>query len=233
MSNIQERDFTDYVELLPLQFKDSENLIILLDIYLEQVEQLNKAQQELSTLSTNIDTSEGYQLDLVGNLLGAYREGRGDSEYRDYIRFVISVNTGSGSPEDVISFAKTVTKSNRVRYWEDDTLNVIIEVDGKTIPSNLTNTIDNVTPVGVKMAGTIVIDAPNNWRPCRLSDIGTGNVFEQYSVLPSVSEVYVNLSTLAGQDSATAGDPSAIASGLAIKDGAPTTGVPPNVKNKI
>ena len=69
MSNIQVRDFSSYTDFLPLQFSDSDNLIKLLAIYLDQVEELNKAQQELSLLSTNISTATGYQLDIIGNLL--------------------------------------------------------------------------------------------------------------------------------------------------------------------
>ena len=85
MSNIQVRDFSEYTDLLPVQFSDSENLIKLLQIYLDQVEELNLAQQDLSLLSTNLETATGYQLDIIGNLLGAKRNGSDDEGFRDAI----------------------------------------------------------------------------------------------------------------------------------------------------
>lgn len=241
MYNLQIRDFSQYTDFLPLQFRDSDNLIKLLTIYLDQVEELNKAQQDLSLLSSNINTATGYQLDIIGNLLGARREGRFDEDYRNYIRFRISINTGSGTPEDLIGFLKTVTQANTVRYWENQPACVIMETDGETIPTNLVKTVDNITPAGVKIGGVIVKRDDYCFRPCRLSEAFTtqsGDSFLQTSpydtytgqaVLPNVSEVYLNLSLLAGDPEATAGDPQAVASGLALVEGRPVTGVMANV----
>lgn len=170
MSNIQVRDFSSYTDFLPLQFSDSDNLIKLLAIYLDQVEELNKAQQELSLLSTNISTATGYQLDIIGNLLGARREGRLDSEYRNYIRFRISINTGSGTPSDVINFVKSITSASKVRYWEHYPASVVVETNGNGIPTNLVDTVDNVTPAGVKAGAVLWVEDDYAVRPCRLSE---------------------------------------------------------------
>lgn len=170
MSNIQVRDFSSYTDFLPLQFSDSDNLIKLLAIYLDQVEELNKAQQELSLLSTNISTATGYQLDIIGNLLGARREGRLDSEYRNYIRFRISINTGSGTPSDVINFVKSITSASKIRYWEHYPASVVVETNGNGIPTNLVDTVDNVTPAGVKAGAVLWVEDDYAVRPCRLSE---------------------------------------------------------------
>lgn len=170
MSNIQVRDFSSYTDFLPLQFSDSDNLIKLLAIYLDQVEELNKAQQELSLLSTNISTATGYQLDIIGNLLGARRDGRLDSEYRNYIRFRISINTGSGTPSDVINFVKSITSASKVRYWEHYPASVVVETNGNGIPTNLVDTVDNVTPAGVKAGAVLWVEDDYAVRPCRLSE---------------------------------------------------------------
>lgn len=170
MSNIQVRDFSAYTDLLPVQFNDSENVIKLLSIYLDQVEELNLAQQELSSLSTDINTATGYQLDIIGNLLGARREGRLDADYRNYIRFRISINTGSGTPEDVIGFVKSVTGASKVRYWEHYPACTILETNGTNIPEAIPSTIDNVTPAGVKTGGVIIVEDGYAFRPCRLSE---------------------------------------------------------------
>lgn len=170
MSNIQIRDFTSYTDYLPLQFADSENLVKLLSIYLDQVEELNLAQQDLSNLSTDINTATGYQLDIIGNLLGAVRGGAGDDDYRNYIRFRISINTGSGTPEDVINFVKSVTSATRVRYWEHYPASLVVETNGTEIPSNIASTVDNVSPAGVKTGGVLWVEGDYAFRPCRLSE---------------------------------------------------------------
>lgn len=170
MSNIQVRDFSEYTDLLPVQFSDSENLIKLLQIYLDQVEELNLAQQDLSLLSTNLETATGYQLDIIGNLLGAKRNGADDEGFRDAIKFRISINTGSGTPEDVIGFLRTVTKATTTRYWEHYPASIVVETNGTDIASNLASTIDNVSPAGVKVGGVLWVEGDYAFRPCRLSE---------------------------------------------------------------
>ena len=170
MSNIQIRDFSSYTDLLPVQFNDSENLIKLLTIYLDQVQELNLAQQDLSNLSTDINTATGYQLDIIGNLLGTTREGRLDEDYRTVIQNMIAVNTGSGTPNDVIGFLKTLTKANKVRYWEHYPASIILETDGESLPLNLVPIVDNTAPAGVRLGGIIVVEDNYAFRPCRLSE---------------------------------------------------------------
>ena len=64
-------------------------LIVILLIALESVQSLNEAQLELSEINTDFKTATGYQLDLIGKLVGAERKGRTDSDYRNYILFKI------------------------------------------------------------------------------------------------------------------------------------------------
>lgn len=187
MSNIQVRDFSEYTDLLPVQFSDSENLIKLLQIYLDQVEELNLAQQDLSLLSTNLETATGYQLDIIGNLLGAKRNGADDEGFRDAIKFRISINTGSGTPEDVIGFLRTVTKATTTRYWEHYPASIVVETNGTDIASNLASTIDNVSPAGVKVGGVLWVEGDYAFRPCRLSEAYLNLVDIEEIVYPEVA----------------------------------------------
>lgn len=170
MSELQIRDFSSYTDLLPVQFKDSENLIKLLAIFLDQVEELNLSQQTLASESTDLEAASGYQLDLIGNLLGVIRLGMNDVDYRDAIRFGISVNTGSGTTEDVIGFLQTITKASKIRYWEHYPACVVLETNGTNIPKAIPSTLDNVTPAGVQTGGVIVVKDNICFRPCRLSE---------------------------------------------------------------
>ena len=177
MSELQIRDFSSYTDLLPIQFSDSENLIKLLAIYLDQVEELNLAQQALGEYSTELETAFGYQLDIIGALLGVPRLGLDDEEYRDAIRFGISRNTGSGTPEDVIGFLQTITKATKVRYWEHYPACTVLETNGTNIPKAIPATMDNVTPAGVRTGGVIVVKGNICFRPCRLADAYANRVF--------------------------------------------------------
>ena len=173
MSNINTRDFTSYVDLLPVQFKDSDNLIKLLSIYLDQVQELNQAQLDLGDLSTDIDTVFGYQMDILGNLLGLKRQGRGDEDFRDFIKAYIATVSGSGTPEDVINYLKITTKAEKVRYWEHYPASIILETNGTFIQKNLANSVDSLSPAGVKVGGVIVVEDGYAFRPCSISNATT------------------------------------------------------------
>tara|TARA_R100000541_G_C1897352_1_gene83999 strand:+ start:49045 stop:49896 length:852 start_codon:yes stop_codon:yes gene_type:complete len=204
MSELQIRDFSSYTDLLPVQFSDSENLIKLLSIYLDQVEELNLAQQALGEFSTELNTAFGYQLDIIGALLGVSRLGLDDEEFRDAIRFGISRNTGSGTPEDVIGFLQTITKATKVRYWEHYPACTVLETNGTNIPKAIPATMDNVTPAGVRTGGIIVVEDDVCLRPCRLSEAFANRVFvgnppsTEYQMGDSIAEMGESVVEMAG-----------------------------------
>lgn len=169
MAVIKDRDYEGYVSLLPIQYNDSNNLREFLRIYLESVQDLNVAQLELSEINTDFKTATGYQLDLIGKLVGAERKGRTDSDYRNYILFKISVNIGSGTPEDVINYLSIATDATRIRYFEHYPACTVLETNGTTIPDAIPSTLDNVTPAGVRTGGIMVLIDDYGFRPVELS----------------------------------------------------------------
>jgi len=169
MAVIKDRDYEEYVSLLPIQYNDSSNLKEFLRIYLEATQSLNEAQLELSEINTDFKTATGYQLDLIGKLVGAERKGRTDSDYRNYILFKISVNIGSGTPEDVINYFSIATDATRIRYFEHYPACTVLETNGTTIPSAIPSTLDNVTPAGVRTGGIMVLIDDYGFRPVELS----------------------------------------------------------------
>ncbi len=169
MSVIKERNYEEYTDLLPIQYENSDKLREFLRIYLESVEDLNVEQLSLSAINTDFKTATGYQLDLIGKLIGAERKGRTDSDYRNYILFKISVNIGSGTPEDVINYLSIATNATKVRYFEHYPACTVLETNGETIPTAIPSTLDNVTPAGVRTGGIMVLIDNYGFRPIELS----------------------------------------------------------------
>ncbi len=166
---LKERDYTEYTDLLPIQYNDSAKLRKFLEVYLNKVQELNTSQIELSSINTDFNVATGYQLDLIGKLVGADRLGRTDSDYRDYILFKISINIGSGTPEDVIGYLSVATSATTVRYWEHYPACTMLETNGLVLPAAIPSTLDNVTPAGVRTGGILTLDNNYAHRPVELS----------------------------------------------------------------
>ena len=166
MSELIQKDLTLASNFLPSQFSSSEKLKTFLGIFLNKVQELEDANIDLNNVSTNIATSYGYQLDIIGKLIGTTRGGRSDKQYRDAIYFQISLNTGNGTPEDSIQYLSYVTEATKVGYWEHYPASVILETNGTNIPSNIPNTLDNITPAGVSVGGVIVSETGQVFRGC-------------------------------------------------------------------
>lgn len=170
MSEVQARDLTSYTDLLPIQFSNSPNVKAFLSVFLNQAQELEDANMELDRVSTNINLAEDYQLDIIGKLVGAKRKGKTDEQYREAILFRISINIGNGTPEDAIQYLSYVTNATKVGYWEHYPAMVILETNGTNIPSNIPNTLDNITMAGVAVGGVITSETGQVFRGCSLND---------------------------------------------------------------
>jgi hypothetical protein len=56
-------------------------------------------------------TAEGEQLDGVGKIVGEERQGRDDDVYRIAIQARITINNGSGTPEEIINYMVVATQN--------------------------------------------------------------------------------------------------------------------------
>jgi hypothetical protein len=158
MAEIIEKDLTLLTGYLPQQYSEAEKLHQFLNLFLEQVQELEEANVELDRVSTDIELAYGYQLDIIGKLIGVERQGSSDEEYRADIYFQISLNIGSGTPEDCIQYLSFVTKATKVRYWERYPASILMETNGNNIPSNLAITLDNVALAGVSLEAILIIN---------------------------------------------------------------------------
>tara|TARA_R110000851_G_scaffold7552_1_gene29274 strand:+ start:1263 stop:2084 length:822 start_codon:yes stop_codon:yes gene_type:complete len=170
MSELLQKDLTAYSNFLPNQFSSSEKLKTFLGIFLNKVQELEDANLNLSNLSTNITLAYGYQLDIIGKLVGSLRKGKPDEQYREEILFQISLNTGNGTPENCIQYLSYVTQATKVSYWEHYPASVILETNGTNIPTNIPNTLDNITIAGVSVGGVITSESGRVFRGCELTE---------------------------------------------------------------
>ena len=70
---------------LPSQFYNSTILKTLLQIYLEELQEIEETLYDIKRFSS-IDEAFGFQLDIIGEVLGKRREGLLDEEYRKYLK---------------------------------------------------------------------------------------------------------------------------------------------------
>lgn len=99
-------------DLIVQQFKDSKNLLLLIDSYSNQISEYENMVFDLLNKRINIDKSEGKQLDNIGSLIGVDREGATDSDFRILLKSTIGINGSSGTIESILSFIKSLTGSN-------------------------------------------------------------------------------------------------------------------------
>jgi hypothetical protein len=99
-------DYNKNLVLLIGRYKDSNNFKKLLNVFNKGADEIEKAMFEIRDLFW-LNTAVGKQLDIIGDILNALREGRDDDEYRNYIKEIIQL-LNSGAPEQIISALKSL-----------------------------------------------------------------------------------------------------------------------------
>lgn len=94
------------LDLLLAQYQDSPRLKSLLCAFLNQIQLLETATYNVSENVLSIETAEGVQLDLLGEIIGEGRDGQTDDEYRDDLRVRVLVNKSNGTREEMIAIVR-------------------------------------------------------------------------------------------------------------------------------
>lgn len=77
------------------ELQDSPKLKKLIEIFAEEIQELEDLYYQLATERT-IDTAEGVQLDHIGKKVRWLRNGMDDDDYRKMIRCAVTINTTHG-----------------------------------------------------------------------------------------------------------------------------------------
>lgn len=145
--------------LLIEQFQPRPNINKLVEIMAGRVQGVENVASDLLTRRA-IDTAEGAQLDIVGEIVGQPREGREDEEYRDAIRFRVQLNISNGEPETLIAAHRFFANPTLSNYLEAYPASVRMYSDGGSPPDNLGSLLKSLAPVGVSVLVTHTIDTP-------------------------------------------------------------------------
>lgn len=117
------------------QFKGKPNIEGTLAAYTSQANDLENNYFNLIN-NRGLDTAYGYQLDIIGAIVGESRQGRDDDAFRLAIRFKINVNNSNGTPEELTASLKEVTLSSDVDIFEHYPVSYMMKFDGLNIPLN-------------------------------------------------------------------------------------------------
>lgn len=109
-----------------LQKRDIQQYLIAQTIWYDSIiDVINKL-----NVNCSIDDAVGIQLDHVGDWVCEYREGRGDEEYREAIRYRIFVNTSEGLESDINKAVTMLTRPDNQYYWESGLFSYMTWSDG-------------------------------------------------------------------------------------------------------
>jgi len=78
--------------------------------YAAEVQAFNDAAVALLSL-VSLDDATGAQLDGLGQIIGAERQGLDDTEYRNYLRAIIQVNKSGGTIPQLVEIVRLATNT--------------------------------------------------------------------------------------------------------------------------
>lgn len=98
---------TDPLDRLITQYKNKPHLRALLQSYLDELAEVGVAIEQLGE-AFRLGGAVGAQLDLLGKIVGAARQGFDDATYAALIRAYIRAQKSEGKPEDLYSVFRTL-----------------------------------------------------------------------------------------------------------------------------
>lgn len=160
--------YTDIKSLIPEQYKDATNLNILLEILSTPFDDLKVVFSDLKNI-LNLESAQGAQLDLIGDIVREKRNGRSDSDYIIGIRFKIFKNTSRGFVDDVVKALKFITSASKVIYSDNPPASYTIYTNGTALTNDIKILIDKLSAAGV----SVIVYASDGEIPLTMVEIVT------------------------------------------------------------
>jgi hypothetical protein len=131
----------------------------VLSIFIKQAKQIEDVLNDLYNLR-HIDTAIGTQLDIIGAIVGADRNGATDDQYRNIIRFQIMINKSGGEPEILLTALRFISQSNNVKIKEYFPAKVGGYIDNPdnliNLPGSLNDYMQSLCGGGIKWLFSII-----------------------------------------------------------------------------
>lgn len=182
--DINKRDYTGYIDLLPSQFENADNLKKFLSIFLNESQEFFDELYKLFETGLDLDLATGYQLDILGKLENVYRGGRNDEDYRQAIRSTRFIAGVSGTIPELIEFLRIVTNSDVAYIHEVYPASICGEVTTTDlVTSNTVEEADKVSMAGVNFHS--LIHSPNGIavRPISVKDVNNNKIDGKFQPL--------------------------------------------------
>lgn len=106
------------LDRLITQYKNKPRLRALLQSYLDELEELNIAREQVR-VAFRLGDAFGAQLDILGKIVGAARQGFSDDAYEQLIRAYIRAQKSEGKPEDIYAVFRILLDSGDVMLLDE------------------------------------------------------------------------------------------------------------------
>lgn len=195
MSNIVQitDHFQQSLKRLLEQYKNQPNLEAVLEIYLDQVQELEDAIYPLIN-ALNIPAMSGQMLDWIGEIVGQPRTTNDDARYRILLYVKIHQNVSEAESERVISVMKLISESDYVHYINLSNANVQVQITNETLSQDeidlIYREIHKVVAAGVRVAYIVQADPDDAFAYAGVNaaapgdgyDDGSGTVGGKYAI---------------------------------------------------
>lgn len=132
------------------QFKGKDNWKTFIEIITKPLQELEYVFKDL-LLDVSLDTSEGTQLDQLGEIIGALRGSFNDADYLEWLKFQIALNRSAGEAEFLMSALILLTNATRVQIIEEFPAALSLFTNGDIIPLLLKEKMDDLAAGGVQV----------------------------------------------------------------------------------
>jgi len=131
------------------QYKESFNLRKIVETFVGRIQELENQAQSVYR-NRWLETATGLTLDNIGSIAGEDRNWKKDEEYRASILVRIMMNSGGGTPEDLLNAIKSIYAPKVTRYRELRPLLFYIFLQSPNYPKGLHSLIHKISPLCIK-----------------------------------------------------------------------------------
>ena len=104
----------EYLTIITQFYKETATVAEIVKFLGEQTDYLHGVDRELYDL-LDVYKMTGYNLDIIGRIVGCDRDGSNDAGYRVKLKLALTLES-SGTPEEVIASVRSVTGASSVLY---------------------------------------------------------------------------------------------------------------------